>query len=177
MAAAIMLYTCETCVYKRLNDALRKLDVARLAPLLPYLKLLLAGLYTLPLRRETVFRGVRGDYHLDYDGVGAEPFTWWCFTSTSFDAHVARSPPFLGESGKRMFFTIDAMGVDITLYSSHGGERELLLLPGSKFRVSRSVPARHGPGAADTIWRYDLVAVDTQSISFSHPHWNKHNQQ
>ena len=42
-AAAIMLYTQETCLYHRLNAALRLHEPETLAPLAPYLKLLLSG--------------------------------------------------------------------------------------------------------------------------------------
>ncbi len=84
--------------------------------------------------------------------------------------------PFVGDSGKRMFFTIDAVGVDITLYSTHAQESELLLLPGSMLRVEESVPAQHGPGADDTLWEYRLISIAAtgQNLDFVHPEWHKH---
>ena len=83
--------------------------------------------------------------------------------------------PLLGDSGKRVLFAIDAVGVDVTLYSTHAKEGEMLLLPGSMLRVEESVPAQHGPGPDDTLWEYRLVskAVDGQNLDFVHSEWSK----
>ena len=54
-----MLYTQETCLYPRLNAALRNHDVRGLEPFLPYMKLLLSGLYQLPLTLVQTYRGVK----------------------------------------------------------------------------------------------------------------------
>ena len=58
-AAAIVLYTQETCLYPRLNAALRDHDIHALEPFLPYVKLLLSGLYQLPLTHVQTYRGVK----------------------------------------------------------------------------------------------------------------------
>ena len=49
----------ETCVYRRLNAALREHDLKALEPFLPFMKLLLSGLYRLPLTRVRTYRGVK----------------------------------------------------------------------------------------------------------------------
>ena len=49
----------ETCLYRRLNAALRELDERGLQPFLPYMKLLLSGLYQLPLTHVRTYRGVK----------------------------------------------------------------------------------------------------------------------
>ena len=49
----------DTCLYPRLNAALRSHDIAALEPFLPYMKLLLSGLYCLPLTHVRTYRGVR----------------------------------------------------------------------------------------------------------------------
>ena len=54
-----MLYTQETCLYPRLNAALRNHDNRSLEPFLPYMKLLLSGLYQLPLVQVPTYRGVK----------------------------------------------------------------------------------------------------------------------
>ena len=84
--------------------------------------------------------------------------------------------PLLGDSGKRVFFTIDAVGVDVTLYAAHAKESEMLLLPGSMLRVEDSAPAQQGPGPDDTLWEYKLVSIaaDGQNLDFAHPEWPKH---
>ena len=49
----------ETCVYPRLNAALRNHDLNALEPFLPFMKLLLSGLYRLPLKHVPTYRGVK----------------------------------------------------------------------------------------------------------------------
>ena len=49
----------ETCLYARLNAALRKHDSLSLEPFLPYMKLLLSGLYHLPITQVRTYRGVK----------------------------------------------------------------------------------------------------------------------
>ena len=49
----------ETCLYPRLNEALRNHDVRSLEPFLPFMKLLLSGLYQLPLTHARTYRGVK----------------------------------------------------------------------------------------------------------------------
>ena len=46
-------------MYPRLNAALRTHDVSALEPFLPFMKLLLSGLYRLPLTRVRTYRGVK----------------------------------------------------------------------------------------------------------------------
>ena len=48
-----------SCLYPRLNAALRNHDKHELQPFLPYMKLLLSGLYQLPLVRVPTYRGVK----------------------------------------------------------------------------------------------------------------------
>ena len=48
-----------TCLYRRLNAALRNHDKRSLRPFLPYMKLLLSALYQLPLLRVPTYRGVK----------------------------------------------------------------------------------------------------------------------
>ena len=49
----------ETCLYPRLNEALRNHDMRSLEPFLPFMKLLLSGLYQLPLTHERTYRAVK----------------------------------------------------------------------------------------------------------------------
>ena len=49
----------ETCLYPRLNEALRNHDMRSLEPFLPFMKLLLSGLYRLPLVHGRTYRGVK----------------------------------------------------------------------------------------------------------------------
>ena len=49
----------ESCLYPRLNAALRNHDTRSLEPFLPYMKLLLSALYQLPLVHVRTYRGVK----------------------------------------------------------------------------------------------------------------------
>ena len=55
----ILFLSQETCLYHRLNAALRNQDKRGLQPFLPYMKLLLSGLYQLPLVHVRTYRGVK----------------------------------------------------------------------------------------------------------------------
>ena len=46
-------------MYPRLNTALRNHDITALEPFLPFMKLLLSGLYQLPLTHARTYRGVK----------------------------------------------------------------------------------------------------------------------
>ena len=59
----ISLELQESCLYPRLNAALRDHDLSALEPFLPFMKLLLSGLYRLPLTRVRTYRGVKLDLH------------------------------------------------------------------------------------------------------------------
>ena len=110
-AAAIQLYTQHSCLYPRLNSALRDhAHPENLNPVLPYLKLLLKGLNKLPLVRAKVYRGVRLDLHKQYNQLQGKTFTWWAFSSTTMDAKLMQSKLFLGTEGARTLFSIDAIG-------------------------------------------------------------------
>ena len=50
-------------MYPRLNAALRTHDTVALDAFLPYMKLLLSGLYQLPLTQVPTYRGVKLDLH------------------------------------------------------------------------------------------------------------------
>ena len=49
----------ESCLYPRLNAALRNHDKDSLEPFLPYMKLLLSALYQLPLVQVPTYRGIK----------------------------------------------------------------------------------------------------------------------
>ena len=139
-AAAIQLYTQHSCLYPRLNSALRDhVHPENLEAVLPYLKLLLKGLNKLPLVRAKVYRGVRLDLHKQYNQLQGKTFTWWAFSSTTMDAKLMQSKLFLGKEGDRTLFSIDAIGVDVAAFSAFPNERELLLLPGTSLTVEAGV--------------------------------------
>ena len=157
-AAAIMLYTQQCCLYPMLNTALR--DHPRhsnLKAFRPYLKLLLTALNKLPLVRAKVYRGMNVDLHETYCQLQGQVFRWWAFSSTTMKEEQAKA--FIGPTGDRTLFAIDAIGVDISAFSAFPQEKEVLILPGTCLVVH--------PGAMvwDNYWQFEASvweAVQTQ---------------
>merc|ERR1719174_1080212 len=175
-AAAIMLYTQETCLYPRLNAALRNHDIAALEPFLPFMKLLLSGLYQLPLTHTRTYRGVKLELFKTYNDLVGQVWSWWSFSSTTKNMDVLETPLFLGKDGKRTLFCINAVGVDIAPFSANPHEEEVMILPG--------LPLVNGPGKnpEPDLWAFEVetprpssVTADSPSvmIDYVHPEWDR----
>merc|ERR1712032_1411947 len=149
-AAAIMMYTQESCLYPRLNAALRNHDARGLEPFLPYMKLLLSGLYQLPLTHVRTYRGVKLELYETYNQLVGQVWSWWSFSSTTKDKDVLNSDLFLGRWGKRTMFSINAVGVDIAPFSAMPGEEEVLLLPGLP------LISRKGKNPEKDLWTFEI---------------------
>jgi len=151
-AAAIMLYTQDTCLYPMLNGALRAHSGSDGEKAFsPYLKLLLTGLNKLPLVRAKVYRGIKADVHDVYSQLENKVFTWWAFSSTS--TRKRQAEVFMS-GGQCTLFTIDAIGVDVSAFSSFPNEQELLLLPGTCLMVEPGVVAEAGHWTYEaSVWR------------------------
>ena len=146
-AGALTLYTLESELYSRLNTLLRKRDRQPLKSFFPYLKLMLDARRKLPRFAGVVWRGVKGINLADKYPKGKE-FFWWAFSSATKELSSLQNPMFLGTSGVRTVFNIQVKrGVDITRYSIFQGddsEAEVLLFPGTKFRVVDSMDMGSG---------------------------------
>ncbi|CAF1174961.1 unnamed protein product, partial [Didymodactylos carnosus] len=164
-SAAIQIYTMEwapheTCVYYLLNQLLRLEDREPLKPWFNYLKLILTGLYKLASFKGTVWRGVKLDLSREYpkDKV----FIWWGFSSCTESLEVLQSEHFLGKTGHRTLFSIECLdGKEIQRHSYLRKEREILLLPGRKFRVKGLVemaPNAHVIQLIEIIPKFPLLA-------------------
>lgn len=137
MAAAIYVYTCESPFYKQLNKLLRDEDRTALQPFFPYLRLLLTALRRLPKIERNVYRGVGLDLQDQYPE--GETVVWWAVSSTTKTMKVLKD--FLGESGKRTIFIVEVKSArDIMKYSWKTTEDELILLPGTVFKVTSVLP-------------------------------------
>lgn len=134
-AGALTLYTMESELYPTLNAALRDRDRARLKPFFPFLQLMLLARAKLPKFVGTVWRGVKADLRKQYT-QGKEVY-WWAFSSTTQRLSTLNNPMFLGQEGVRTVFSLQVRsGVDIARYSVFEGEEaEVLLFPGTKFKV------------------------------------------
>ena len=145
-AAAIHLYTQETPLYKKLNTLLRDHGRSGMEPFLPYLKLLLHGLYQLPLENITiVYRGVKIEgLAAKYKSKIGKKVVWWTISSCTENVAVLENPTFLGQRGERVVFNIaNCCCVKIADYSAIP-EDEVLLLPGSTLLVKSVLDAGNG---------------------------------
>jgi len=133
--AAIYLYTLPSPFYDILNLRLREPERQRLSPHFSFIKLLLNGLYKLPvISSKTVYRGVKQNLASLYNK--GEKKVWWAFSSTTSHVEVLQNEQFLGKAGDRTKFNIDLLcGFDITFFSSLPTEKEVLLIPGTCLEV------------------------------------------
>lgn len=100
--AALYLYTCESAFYREINAVLRSPDRTKVAPYLPYLRLLFSAVSELPAHTQPLWRGVSLDLRAQYP-LG-RTVTWWGVSSCTSELSVARS--FLGSRGKRTLFEV-----------------------------------------------------------------------
>ncbi len=131
--AALYLYTCESAFYREINAILRSPDRTRLVPYLPYLRLLFSAVSQLPVRTESLWRGVSLDLRAQYP-LG-RTVTWWGVSSCTSELGVAKA--FLGSRGKRTLFeVVPARAVGIRDFSAFTGEEEFILPPGTQLKVT-----------------------------------------
>jgi len=108
-----------------------------------------------------VWRGVKGvDLRSQY--TKDKEFYWWAFSSTTKALETLTNPMFLGKSGVRTVFNITVTGgVDIERYSDiTPSEAEVLLYPGTKFRVVGSMDM------GSSLFMVQLQQVDTPVALF-----------
>lgn len=139
-SAAIRLYTIEwepphRSLYSMLNYVLKNEDREHLRPYFRYLKLFLTALVKLPCARPlTVWRGVTKD--LSNDFPPGTSVTWWAFSSCTTELTVLENNMYLGSTGSRTLFSVEAInGRTIQNHSHFVTEDEILLLPGTQMIV------------------------------------------
>ena len=129
-SAAIYLYSMSTPLFGNLNDSLRAENRHALKHWFPFLKLFITALENLPLSKERIWRGVRGDVSSVF--ADGDVHIWWSTTSCSMDLKVVEK--YLSETGT--VFAIDAInGRDISAFSAFPEEQEIILLPGTSVRA------------------------------------------
>merc|ERR1712037_275081 len=170
-----MLYTQDTCLYRRLNAALRNHGKRRLEPFLPYMKLLLSALYQLPLVQVPTYRGVKRELFETYNLLTGKVWCWWSFSSTTRNKEILlKIASFFGTKGKRTLFRMNAVGVDIAPFSAMSNEQEVLLLPGLP------LINRLGENPERDLWTFEVDTPVAGSggysfpvmIDYVHPDWN-----
>jgi len=139
-SAAIRLYTMEwnsphRSLYSMLNSNLKKGDRKALLPYFKYMKLLVTAVVKLPcVPPSTVWRGVTKNMSAGFP-PGTE-VTWWAFSSCTTEMTVLENNMYLGNTGSRTLFSVEAInGRTIRAHSHFVTEDELLLLPGTHMIV------------------------------------------
>lgn len=133
-AGAVFLYTTESPIYKKLNEALRHADRKHVEPWRAYLRLFLSGIAKLEAQSKSLWRGVALDLRAQYPLGGM--VIWWGVSSCTVKVEVAKG--FLGKKGRRMLFeVVSKSAVSIKPLSAFTGEEELVLAPGTRLKVSK----------------------------------------
>ena len=139
-SAAIRLYTMQwdgsyRSLYAMLNHTLKDCDRDQLQPYFKYLKLFLTALAKLPcVPSLTIWRGVTKDLSAEFPPN--PPVTWWAFSSCTTQMTVLESNVYLGNSGARTLFSVEAINARrIDGHSHFVEENEVLLLPGTHMIV------------------------------------------
>jgi len=147
-SAAIRLYTMEwekphRSLYSLLNHTLNTGDRENLRPYFRYLKLLLTAIVKLPcLPQQTIWRGVTKDLSANFPCD--MQVTWWAFSSCTSTMTVLKKNMYLGKTGPRTLFSIEAInGRTIRAHSHFPTEDEILLPPGTHMIVQSQLD----PGA------------------------------
>jgi hypothetical protein len=139
-SAAIRLYTIEwdrphRSLYSMLNHTLKNDDREHLRPYFKYLKLFLTALAKLPcVPQLTIWRGVTKNLSAEFPP--GTPVTWWAFSSCTTELTVLESNMYLGNTGDRTLFSVEAInGRTVRAHSHFVTEDEILLLPGTHMIV------------------------------------------
>ena len=139
-SAAIRLYTIEwkephRSLYSMLNCTLMKRDRVLLRPYFKYLKLFLTALVKLPcVPPSTIWRGVTKNLSAQFP-LGTS-VTWWAFSSCTTALPVLENNMYLGNTGDRTLFSVEAInGRTIRAHSHFVKEDEILMLPGTHMIV------------------------------------------
>jgi len=139
-SASIRLYTMEwpkphQSLYSMLNHTLKMTNRKDLQPYFKYLKLFLTALVQMPcIPQQTVWRDVTKDLSADFRR--GTQVIWWPFSSCTTTMTVLNNKMYLGQTGQRTLFSVEAInGRSIRAHSHFVTEDEILLLPGTSMIV------------------------------------------
>ncbi|UJR06847.1 hypothetical protein I4U23_011135 [Adineta vaga] len=143
-SASIKLYTMECdpytfSLYYILNSTLRHEDRRELRPWLLYLKLLLTALSHLPSVRLNVYRALKLNKEIENEKYQeGKDVIWWGFSCCTSNKNICQKEHFLNSTGTRTLFIIECFnGKEIGPHSFNKNDQEILLLPGTQFKVIR----------------------------------------
>jgi hypothetical protein len=118
-----------------LNRSLKHEDRKDLRPFFKYMKLLITALAKLShVPQSTIWRGITKDLSAEFP-PGTE-VTWWGFSSCTTEMTVLKNNMYLGNTGNRTLFSVEAINSRAICAHSHfKNENEVLLLPGTRMIV------------------------------------------
>ena len=155
-SASVYIYTMEwdeDSLYRVLNQALRSENRKDLIKWFSYLKLFDTALDKLPNVKKNVWRGV--PLNVGNTFSKNQIVTWWSINSCSLSLSVIKN--FLGNSAQSTLFLIEALnGKKISGYTDIESEDEVILRPGTQFRVQDNALDHSGGGS----YVVHLVEVD-----------------
>ncbi|CAF1516802.1 unnamed protein product [Adineta steineri] len=132
-STAIYLYTMElgeNSFYQGINRALRAEDRSSLKPWFAYLKLFDVALQKLPSAQKNLWHGVPIDITSNFKK--GDEFTWWAINSCSTSDNIIKD---LLRPNSTLFSIEAKNGKDISSYANCPNENEVILCPGTRFRV------------------------------------------
>jgi hypothetical protein len=139
LKCCIYLYSLSSFLFKLVNEVLRENNKTKMDTLAPFCYFLTEAIWSDALAQEryksTVYRGIQlnlDSIHCYQEAIGTHKY-WYGFTSTSRDREVA-------EIFGNTLFIIDISatgGLDILLYASNRDEEEVILSPGTTFRIDK----------------------------------------
>lgn len=144
-SASIQLYTMEfqpgPSLYLLFNNILRSKERESLSQWFLFLKLFLTATYKLPSYRGNVWRAIKNvDVKISSQYKKGQKIVWWCASSCTLDLDVLENNQFLNKHGMQYVWSIECKnGKNIVAHSYfRDKEKEVILLPGSYFRVKSS---------------------------------------
>jgi hypothetical protein len=167
-SSSIMLYTItwepkEQSFAHLLNRSLRSENRDELKPWYLYLKLLMKSLAKLPSIHCYVYRGVQGDFSVEYSQ--GKTFVWWGFALCTRSIESLESEQAYIRSDQRTRFKIECKsGKDIRNHSFYSADDEILLLSAQRYKVVSSLDSGHG------LYIIQIKEIDpnaTSSFSFN----------
>ncbi|CAF4194761.1 unnamed protein product [Adineta steineri] len=134
-SASVYIYTMEwgeQTLYRVLNKTLRNENRHLLKVWFPYLRLFDTALNKLPTVKEVVWRGITEDIGKNF--TKNQIITWWSISSCSSSVNVIKG--FLESQRNSTTFLIEAVnGKQVSGYTEHESEDEIILRMGTEFRV------------------------------------------
>lgn len=135
---SIAMYT-SNAIYAQINKVLRAENRSSLKKYFKYLRLFFDAAERLPAQKKNLYRGISVDLAKSSQYEKGKTVTWWSISSCTSSKAVADG--FAGGCGAGCtVFTIKSKtGFDVDSLSCFQGEKESILCPGTKLKVTSKI--------------------------------------